>query len=67
MFKILHCSGGNDAYRLFGYFIFIIRKGADENASNSWLLENLEKRNVGEYFDKSCLRTFPARPRARWK
>ena len=39
-------------------------------ASKSWLekhLENLRQQKVGNFFDDTCVRCFPARPRALWR
>ncbi|MBN2163311.1 MAG: hypothetical protein JXR25_17055 [Pontiellaceae bacterium] len=63
----------NDDYSRRGeqYFGFLIvvkdkrNKVIAMDASNKWLeenLENLEKRGIWNYMDKSCVRTFPTRP-----
>ena len=59
--------------KYFGYLI-VVRDSRGEiiavKASNDWLaehLENLEKLAVGNYFDKTCIRVYPARPRPLWK
>jgi len=52
-------------------FLIIVTDARGEvisvKSSNNWLVENLEnlkKLSVGNYMDKTCIRTFPTRPKS---